>query len=169
MSSKHMIESMVAYVHAHVYVHVYTISPLIVFLVVLFRLVTPFFNQFPVLLCVSPGNLSHSFFHISFTSSWPWPHPLISERFIVRPSDQRALLQTESCLKCQKWRWKECFLDPFVQESRTMAHLTLTRVFYSQLNSHHALSPSAWHPPTSPCPTLSTSAEPIFKTNCTNW
>ena len=31
-------------------------------------------------------------------------------------------------------------------------------------NSRHALSARAVHPPTSPCPTLSASAEPIFKT-----
>ena len=36
-------------------------------------------------------------------------------------------------------------------------------------NSRHALSPRGVHPPTSPCPTLSASAEPIFKTDCTNW
>ena len=32
----------------------------------------------------------------------------------------------------------------------------------------HALSARAVHPPTSPCPTLSASAEPIFKTDCAN-
>ena len=33
-------------------------------------------------------------------------------------------------------------------------------------NRRHALSARAVHPPTSPCPTLSASAEPIFKTDC---
>ena len=36
-------------------------------------------------------------------------------------------------------------------------------------NSRRTPSPKAVHPPTSPCPTLSASAEPIFKTDCANW
>ena len=36
-------------------------------------------------------------------------------------------------------------------------------------NSRHALSARAVHPATSPCPTLSASAEPIFKTESSNF
>ena len=70
---------------------------------VLFRLVTPFSPVFSFLLWVNPRNLSQSFFHVSFTSSWLWLHPLVSEHSIVRASDQRVLLLIESRLKCQKW------------------------------------------------------------------
>ena len=35
-------------------------------------------------------------------------------------------------------------------------------------NSRHALSPIGVHPPTSPYPILSASAEPIFKMDCAN-
>ena len=35
-------------------------------------------------------------------------------------------------------------------------------------NSRHALSPRGVHPPTSPCLTLSASAEPIFNKDCAN-
>ena len=66
---------------------------------------------------------------MSFAGSWLWPHPLITERSIVRALDQRTLLGTKGCLECQKWKMKEAFSHPFMQESRTMAHLALTRAF----------------------------------------
>ena len=36
-------------------------------------------------------------------------------------------------------------------------------------NRHHTQSGRVVDPPPSPCPTLSASAEPIFKTDCANW
>ena len=107
------------------------------------------------------GNLSHSFFYTFFASSRPWPHPLISK--CSRPSNQKMVLQTESCLKCQKGaptRWKERFLHPFVQEPCADQAFSI-----ASCNSRHVLSPGGWHPFTSPCHTSCASAKPIFKTD----
>ena len=48
---------------------------------VLFRLVPPVFQLLPG---VGPWNLNHSLLQMSFAGTWPWLHPLISERSIVR-------------------------------------------------------------------------------------
>ena len=59
---------------------------------------------------------------------------------------------------------KGVFLGPFVQESRTMTHLTLTRAFLQLA----ATATMHCHPPAFPRPTPTASAEPIFKTDCIN-
>ena len=65
---------------------------------------------------------------------------------------QRALLQTESFLNVRNGaptRRKECFLGPFVQESRTVAHLALTWAFLQPVatDAMHCHPPGDTHPP----------------------
>ena len=61
-----------------------------------------------------------------------WVHDLGHTHSLVsvqesRPSDQGTLPRTKNCLV--PTRWKECFLRLFVQESRQIAHLSLTKAF----------------------------------------
>ena len=65
----------------------WSISPLntkLCSLKVLFRLVQPSSLVFLHLPGISPRNLIHSFLRKFFAGSWPWSHPLITERSIVR-------------------------------------------------------------------------------------
>ena len=88
------------------------------------------------------------------------------------PSDQRTLLRTTKCLNCQKWnlyKMKGAFSTPICARKQTNGPPVIDQSFSTgSCNRHHALSGRAVYPPTSPCPTLSASAEPIFKTDCAN-
>ena len=127
---------------------------------------------FSLLLGASTGNLSQSFIDTFSVGSWPWTHPLISEHSIVRPSDQRTLPRTKSCLKFQKWspyKVKEAFSAPVCARKQTNGPHGIEQGFSTgSCNCCHALSARVVYSPTSPCPTLSASTEPIFKTDCSN-
>ena len=86
---------------------------------------------------------------------------------------QGTLLQTESCLKSQKWspyKVKVPFSTPVCTRKQKDGPSSADQSHsIASCNSRHAQSAKAVHLPTSPCPTLSASAEPIFKTGCTNW
>ena len=86
------------------------------------------------------------------------------------PSDQRTLFRIKSCLKCQKWspyKVKGVFSTTVCARKQTNGPPGIDQGFStSSCNRCHALSARAVHPPTSTCPTLSASAEPIFKMDC---
>ena len=83
------------------------------------------------------------------------------------PSDQRTLLRTKSCLKCQKWspyKVKGASSMPICARKQTNGPPSMDQCFPTgSCNGRHALSPRVVYPPTSPA-----SAEPIFKTDCAN-
>ena len=84
-------------------------------------------------------------------------------------SDQRTLLRNKSCLKCQKWspyKVKGALSSPNRARKQTNSPFSADQGFSTaSYNSCHALSPRGVYPPTSPCPTLSASTEPTFKTD----
>ena len=83
------------------------------------------------------------------------------------PSDQRTLLRTKSCLKCQKlgpYEVKGAFSKPVCARKQTNCPPGIDEGFSTgSCNRRHELSARAVYPATSPCPTLSASEEPIFK------
>ena len=102
-----------------------------------------------------------------------WVHNLGHTHLLVSvqcsgPSDQRTLLWTKKCLNCQKWRpykVKGAFSTPVCARRQTNGPLVIDQGFSTgSCNCHHVLSGRAVDPSTSPYPTLSASAEPIFKT-----
>ena len=80
--------------------------------------------------------------------TWPWQHPLISER---STRDQRALLQTESCLKCQEWspyKAKGVYSRPDCGRGQNNGSPDIDQGFSTaSCHNHHVVSPSGWHHP----------------------
>ena len=96
--------------------------------------------------------------------SWPLPRPLISELTMVR-----ALQPMNASPDCK------LSTVPKIQRQRSGFYACLCQEMTKPVPTKAFLQPAktatmSWLClPTSPCPTLSASAEPMFKTDCANW
>ena len=95
--------------------------------------------------------MTHSLWVLDFGHT----HSLASVQ-LSGPSNQRMLLQTKSCLKCQKWspyKVKGVFSTPICARKQTNGLPGMDQGFSTgSCNGRHALSPRVVHPPTSPLP-----------------
>ena len=128
-------------------------------------------SVFPLVLGAGTGNLGQSFIDTFSVGSWPWTHPLISERSLVRALRPETLLLTK---KGVPTRWKECFLRLFVQESKQMAHPALTKDFLqAAATAAMHCQPEQWTHPPLPVPSFllaqNLSSKRIAPTDCANW
>ena len=104
-------------------------------------------------------------------TTWSWVN-LVNPNSQGPPTRQSYILWTKNCLNCQKlspYKVKGAFSTPVCARKETNGPPVNDPDFPTgSCNRHHALSRRAVDPPTSPCPTLSASTEPIFKTDCAN-
>ena len=125
---------------------------------------------FRLLLEVSSGNLSHSFFQIFFANLWSWTTHTHSEHSIVRtlrpentPPDWKLLKISDM----ESLQVKGAFSMPVRARKQKDGSPGADQGFSkASCNSHNAQSPRG-HPPLSH--RLSASTEPIFKMDYANW
>ena len=81
---------------------------------------------------------------MSFVCSWLWPHPHIS-----KPTDQRTVLLTKSCLKCHKSMEslqgeRSIFYTRFCKKADKWPTLCWPGLFWSQLQQLMHCHPEEW-------------------------
>ena len=128
---------------------------------------------FPLQVDFEASNLTQVPLQPSCPHSWFKPYPLSNELAVVMDLGQWLLLQSKKLVHRLKWRpymaarsLSKCI---HTKEERNGLPSASQGLSTAKPRGSHATWAECWNPPTSPCPTLSTGAEPKSQGYCQKW